>query len=170
MKEYKHKHSIGVMLCTEEDIKKIIKLYKEGYSLKYLSDEFPISIRTIKKILINIGITPRNLKQASLKREKHPKWKQGKLITKKGYVYIHSPEHPHAKKKGSSFYVPEHILKMEKKVKRYLTENEVVHHIDKNPSNNNIKNLKLYNKWNHTSYHSSMLKLKRDNKGRFLST
>jgi hypothetical protein len=115
------------------------------------------------------NITPRNIKQASLKKEKHPKWKNGKITDKRGYVFIYSPNHPNATKIGGSLYVPEHRLIMEKHLKRYLTEDEVVHHKDGNPSNNKLNNLKLFTKWSHNSFHSSQLKLDRDKQGRFLN-
>lgn len=73
------------------------------------------------------------------KRSGH--WKGGKLLTEFGYCYIYSPEHQNNNSKG---YVAEHRLVMEKKINRYLTKKEVVHHIDKNKLNNNIKNLMLF--------------------------
>jgi HNH endonuclease len=75
--------------------------------------------------------------------DKNPAWKGGRFTTKLGYVNILIPDHPNANHKG---YVREHRLVMEKHLGRYLTEDEVVHHKDGNPSNNNINNLELYSK------------------------
>ena len=51
-----------------------------------------------------------------------------------------APDHPHAVRG----YVRKHRLVMEKKLGRYLTRTEVVHHRDDNPGNNRLSNLKLY--------------------------
>lgn len=59
----------------------------------------------------------------------------------KGYVLVYSPKHPRAMVDG---YVYEHWLVMERKLKRYLTERETVHHINRIRDDNRIANLKLY--------------------------
>lgn len=58
-----------------------------------------------------------------------------------GYVLAKAPYHPHANKRG---YVPLHRLLMENQLGRYLMpRRELVHHIDGDRANNDIKNLKL---------------------------
>lgn len=89
--------------------------------------------------------------------EGHPKWMGGRIRVKNGYIKVACPDHPTcialnarraAAAKGAYYpkqkYVWEHRLLMEKKLGRYLTENEVVHHIDGNPSNNALDNLMLF--------------------------
>lgn len=50
-------------------------------------------------------------------------------------------------------YITEHRLVMAKFLQRNLTKTEVVHHIDHNPSNNNIENLMLFkNNSEHKKY------------------
>lgn len=50
-------------------------------------------------------------------------------------------------------YVQEHIYIMEKHIGRRLLNNEVVHHIDSNRSNNHIENLQLMTRSAHISLH-----------------
>ena len=89
-------------------------------------------------------------------------WKGGRIIVD-GYVYIYTPKHPNATQDG---YVCEHRLIMEKHLKRYLTEEEVVHHTDNNKLNNIINNLVLNkNQGEHNKYHNRI----RDELGRFIS-
>lgn len=59
----------------------------------------------------------------------------------KGYVRIKCPDHPHKNQHG---YVMEHRLVMEHHLGRYLTPIEVVHHKNKNTSDNRIENFQLF--------------------------
>ena len=99
-----------------------------------------------------ISYSPKTeFKKGDTYREKSPVWKGGRKVTKDGYVYIATPGHPHPVQRE---YVAEHRLVMEKHIGRYLTKDEVVHHIDKNPSNNKIENLMLFPSIGaHTSFH-----------------
>lgn len=68
-------------------------------------------------------------------------WKGGVRYDKGGYVLRHAPDHPHATKAG---YVRVHRLVMEERLGRYLLPTEVVHHVDDDPTNNDIANLLLF--------------------------
>lgn len=68
-------------------------------------------------------------------------WNGGRWQDDRGYWHIYSPNHPFRTSDG---YVLEHRLVMETYLGRYLTKEEVVHHIDKNTSNNKIENLELF--------------------------
>jgi len=72
------------------------------------------------------------------------------MFKHKGYNYILYKDHPRKDKDG---YVYEHTLVMEKYIGRYLTKNEVVHHINKIRDDNRIENLKLMTRGEHTTYH-----------------
>jgi len=74
------------------------------------------------------------------KREKCSAWKGGIKISD-GYILLYKPEHPMARKDG---YILKHRLIMAKKLRRNLVKNEVIHHINGNRIDNQIKNLKLY--------------------------
>jgi hypothetical protein len=71
-----------------------------------------------------------------------PTWNGGKFI-RKGYVMIHSPDHPKVQGRKSP-YVQEHVLVMEKKIGRYLLPNETVHHKNGIKDDNRIDNLELW--------------------------
>lgn len=58
----------------------------------------------------------------------------------RGYWYIKRRNHKYCPKSG---YIAEHRYIMECQLGRYLTKEEVVHHIDGNKKNNNISNLEL---------------------------
>jgi len=95
----------------------------------------------------------KSLWMSSRTKEKHPRYK-GKWETSDGYVLVHLPEHPFSDKAG---YVKEHRLIVEKFIGRYLKSEEVVHHIDENPSNNSIHNLMLFPSHSkHMSFHHKM--------------
>jgi len=81
-------------------------------------------------------------------KEKNPNWKGGRR--KRGqYIMILQHEHPNADKKG---YVFEHRLVMEKKLGRYLKNDEFVHHRNAVKLDNRPANLELVIKKIHCGY------------------
>lgn len=92
-------------------------------------------------------------------------WKGGRHVTPKGYVLIHAPENPMANSRG---YVREHRLVMSQHIGRYLTDDEEVHHIDENKSNNDISNLQLMTKAEHTRLHALTREYERAENGRII--
>jgi endogenous inhibitor of DNA gyrase (YacG/DUF329 family) len=75
------------------------------------------------------------------KGEANPSFSGGRHFDAYGYVKVLAPDHPNADVRG---YVSEHRLKMERKIGRFLTDAEVVHHIDGDTSNNDPSNLELF--------------------------
>jgi hypothetical protein len=76
-----------------------------------------------------------------------PRWKGGRKIRKDGYTLVVAPdEHPYpAYTKPSGLkYILEHRYAMEQHLGRYLEPQEVIHHINNNPRDNRIENLRLY--------------------------
>lgn len=78
------------------------------------------------------------------------KIRQSKILQKRyklrrkntqGYIEIYSSYHPYKNDKNR---VAEHRLVMEKKIGRYLTKEEVVHHINGIRDDNRIENLMLF--------------------------
>jgi len=75
-----------------------------------------------------------------------PRWKGGVRQRPDGYRRVHAPEgHPHPSEIDHGVaWILEHRLVMEGLLGRYLLPEEVVHHIDGDPSNNTPANLRLY--------------------------
>lgn len=69
-----------------------------------------------------------------------------------GYILIYCPDHPF---KNSSDGVFEHRLIVEREIGRYLTKEEVVHHLNGKKDDNRIENLKILNKRTHAQLHWS---------------
>lgn len=63
-----------------------------------------------------------------------------------------SPDHPYADSKG---YIMEHRLVMEAELGRFLTRDEVVHHINEIPTDNRPENLEVMTKAEHDRLHSA---------------
>lgn len=68
-------------------------------------------------------------------------WQGGQRREKEGYRMVWMPNHPHAAQNG---YVREHRLVMERHLGRYLDPQEVVHHRDGDPTNNDPENLEVF--------------------------
>ena len=80
--------------------------------------------------------------------EKSSNWKGGRKKNKQGYWRIYIP---------NKFEGYEHIYLMEQKLKRKLTKEEIVHHINYDRSNNRIENLYLFStKKQHSSYEANV--------------
>lgn len=86
--------------------------------------------------------------------EKSKNWKGGRYETQ-GYVFIYSPNHPRVKNQKRK-YVFEHILVIEKKIGRFLKNNEVVHHINGIRNDNKINNLILFTRAQHMKFHNPL--------------
>lgn len=100
--------------------------------------------------------------QYGLKGTKNSSWKSDRKTTYWGYIKIRVLDHPF---RDSDDMVFEHRLVAEKYLlneensilidgKRYLKPEYAVHHIDENKKNNNVENLMVMKKGEHTSYHS----------------
>ena len=79
----------------------------------------------------------------------HPNFKGGRVLSDDGYIMIWKPDHPFA----NNHYVFEHGLVMEKFLGRYLTKDEIVHHINDNRQDNRIENLGRMTKGEHLRHH-----------------
>ncbi len=75
-------------------------------------------------------------------------WRGGEM-THKDYVLAWAPKHPN-QVKG---YVPKHRLVMERKIGRFLTREEVVHHKNHDRSDNRLRNLELMSRKDHLRHH-----------------
>jgi len=116
------------------------KYIVEKKSLNDISREISEDRKTIHRWLINYNI-PRRPQGETRKMEKHPNWRGGKYASKRGYIWIYKPEHPYSNSRGS---VAEHRLATEKILKRFLSKDEVVHHIDFKRENSDPSNLYLF--------------------------
>jgi hypothetical protein len=94
----------------------------------------------VRDYLSKLGIDRQ--KAGARSGEKNPMWNGGRTIDEDGYVLVKaSAGHPFVDRHG---YVRLHRLAMEQKLGRYLLPEEVVHHLDGDPQNNDIENLELF--------------------------
>jgi len=88
-------------------------------------------------------------------REKNSKWKGGRYRQGR-FMFLLMPKHPCCNIRG---YYREHRFVCESILGRYLTREEVPHHIDKNTVNNKPENLYLFpNHSKHMKYHWAVRK------------
>ncbi|WP_025910700.1 HNH endonuclease [Priestia flexa] len=70
---------------------------------------------------------------------------------KKGYVVLIIKTHPFSSNQNGCVF--EHRVKMEEHLGRYLTEKEIVHHINEIKDDNRIENLQVMDRGEHTRHH-----------------
>lgn len=135
---------------------KIIKLYVDDKkSCKEICRMYGLSENSSS----NIGIRLKKL-GISIRKDagkNHHNWKGGKIIKGDGYIGIWNPSHERSDKQG---YVYEHTLVYENYNGVLPSDGEVIHHIDMDKSNNDIKNLYLFkNAKEHAISHRSLEKI-----------
>ncbi len=114
------------------------RLYlEEFHSIAAIAKLASVSAKVVRSRLVAFGIPRR--RTGPLAGALHPGWRGG-VTVKGGYVYRYVPNHPNAQ----GCYVRESRLILERSLGRYLHPSEVVHHIDGDPSNNALSNLRLY--------------------------
>lgn len=129
------------------DIEFIKQKYSEGLSCKAIGKLLSVSPQTIHRRLISEGVKRRigefqkGHKQISGSEKG---WFKSNNLCKK--VYFNKTVNGNKKKI--------HRVVMSQYLGRELTSEEVVHHIDGNPKNNSIENLKLFkNQAEHMKHH-----------------
>lgn len=75
----------------------------------------------------------------------------GRITNSYGYIMIKKPSHPFAQESG---YVREHRLVMEVELQRYLTADEIIHHKNRNKSDNRPENLEVVDMAEHRRIHN----------------
>lgn len=136
-----------------EDKARLKEMYVDmGLSSKAIGKIYGVTNRVILRNLRKHNIRVRNNSESQKgiqAKDKNGNWKGGRQI-RAGYVYLLKPNHPHADIKG---YVRESRIIVEKILGRYLKRSEVVHHVNKNTSDNRNCNLLVcsisYHMWLH---------------------
>lgn len=140
------------MIPTDE---KLIELYvKQKKSCKEICRLYGLSENSSTNIGIKLKKLGVTIRKDSGKN--HHNWKGGKISKGNGYVGIWKPEHYKADKQG---YVYEHTLVMEQKIKRKISKEEEIHHINLNKKDNDINNLCLCSHKEHIKIHRSIEKV-----------
>ena len=179
----------AVALLTRYIPEEYMRETKQFFSTNALAEFWGVPVSSMRTALIMRGISLKNSKLATTEtaqkmalaaksRIRGPMSKETRLkmsraktgkgrgfsIKKSGYVEITM---------GSSKFRSVHVVKMEAVIGRRLRENECVHHIDGNRSNNDLTNLAFMTKAAHSRLHRLQDQMigknrKRNQKGRFL--
>lgn len=112
--------------------------------------------------------TPPNRALAGITGPDHPAWKTGRRIDDDGYVRTYATDHPWPRASG---YVFEHVRVMELSIGRKLLPGETVHHKDMDKQNNELPNLEIMERGEHSSLHRTLdtHKRTRNSLGQFTS-
>lgn len=156
---------LSELFTKEIDIELAVSLYHEGIALHEIASRVGISYTGLRRKLEKENLVKREPVYITPSKEDSHRWKGGRVGDGHGYIACSSEHHPRKRAKGD--YVKEHILVMEKHIGRPLLyiskghpDNEVVHHVNKDRSDNRIENLQLMTHKAHTSFHSKEMWVK----------
>jgi len=113
--------------------------WEEGFSISRIAGICNTCTATIRRWMKKFNIKRRTISEA-IRGKNHPNWKGGKIRMRGEYILIYKPNHPRA---NCQSYVFKHRLVMEKKLGRYLTKDEIVHHQNGIKDDNSPENLFL---------------------------
>lgn len=109
------------------------------------------------------------LRAAALSRDqrgaRNPNWKGGQVAGVDGRILVYCPGDPEAKMLGGT-HALRYRLVARKKIGRELLDNEVVHHINGDPTDDRPENLEVIARSAHASLHA--VERKDPHSGRFL--
>ena len=142
-----------LLLTLWKDKVMVIKFTSFKIIRDFLSKRYFVRFDFLDSLFCVNSMTKRLYPHRKIKNN-HRNWKGGVIKSGEGYIAVYSPNHPFKQGKG---YVLKHRLVMGKKLKRYLTPIEVVHHINGIRKDNRIENLWLFpsNK-EHISYEKNV--------------
>lgn len=131
-------NKLDINLISREDLYN--RYIIQNQDITKISKELGMKSRKTVTKLMKLYNFPIRTK-SDMKGELNPRWKGGKSRAY-GYKQIHV----------GSTTIMEHRVVMEKHLGRKLRGDEIVHHIDGNRKNNDIKNLQLMNKIKHDRF------------------
>jgi len=139
------------MKRTTLDLEKILELYQDkDMSLKEVAKKVSCSGITISRFLKKNGVCVRS--RGARHGPKNHKWKGGRRKDGQGYILI----------RVAGRYRNEHRVVMEKMLGRKLKRSEIVHHIDRDRTNNRPENLELLGQKTHSKRHPSKRRINVD--------
>lgn len=142
-----NKGRVGVCHRRHEDVR---RMAAEGWSIDAMATELGTNQRAVSNYIRKHSFSRPEHRQhpqggspfaRNHRGPNNPTWKGGRTTTRQGYVLVWLPEHPQANRHG---YVWRHRLVMEKRLGRYLTRQEVVHHVNGVPGDDRDENLQLF--------------------------
>lgn len=120
---------------------RIISLAQSGMNCGEIAREIGDDAEHVRMFLAYYGVQRQG--PGARPGDKNSNWHGGRVVDKQGYILVKKPDHMFANSMG---YVRLHRLVMEEILGRFLLPEEVVHHKDGNPQNNDPENLEIFHR------------------------
>lgn len=146
-------------------LERAIQAVRDGMSMLQASEAHSVARTTLARRCKALGVSTSGRTRGP-DRKSSRGGPGSRYIDAEGYVVVYQPDHQFPRRGG---VVREHVMVMELSLGRRLAADEIIHHRDHDRRNNDLSNLEVMKRGEHSAHHRAedIHRRQRDEHGRF---